>query len=93
YRDRLSGRKGLEKRLKAYTTAIKTLNAAKRQSVLEAVEAQNKISDLLIRQCDCEELANLPQRIREPAKELFTFAFGLLTDYETRQRQYQALCN
>ncbi|MCF7538032.1 hypothetical protein [Pseudomonas petrae] len=93
YRDRLSGRKGLEKRLKAYTTAIKTLNAAERQSVLEAVEAQNKISDLLIRRCDCEELANLPERIREPAKDLFTFAFGLLTDYEIRQRQYLALCN
>lgn len=93
YRDRLSGRKGLEKRLKAYSAALKALNLAERQSVLEAVDAQNRIADLLIRRSDCEELANLPERIREPAKELFTFAFSLLTEYEIRQRQYQALCN
>lgn len=92
YRVKLSGRTGLAKRLKDYAKAIKALTPAQRQIVLEALEGQNRISDLLIRHCDCDELADLPVAAQQPAKALFTFAFGLLTEYEIRQRQYKALC-
>jgi len=40
---------------------------------------------------DCVELADLPETIREPAKELFVFAFGLLTDFGVRAAQYRVI--
>lgn len=92
YRERLSGRKGLAKRLAVYTKAIKSLSSADRELVLQALSTQNRISELLSRQCDCMDLEELPMASREPIKNLFTFAFGLLTDYGVRQRQYKALC-
>lgn len=92
YRDKLSGRKGLAQRLKAYSGAIRSLGSDERQSLLRALEAQNRISELLCRQCDCEELTDLPAAAQKPVKALFTFAFGLLTEYGVRQRQYRDLC-
>ena len=92
YRDKLSGRSGLAERFAAYTRAIRAVSPAERNSVLAALEAQNKIPELLTRQCECAELADLPIDVREPAKALFTFAFDLLTSFEVRQRQYEALC-
>jgi hypothetical protein len=92
YRGRLSSRTGLAERFTAYANAITALGTAERESVLEALEAQNKIPELLARQCDCLELADLPPGVREPAKALFTFGFDLLTPFEIRQRQYKTLC-
>ncbi|HEY2560915.1 MAG TPA: hypothetical protein VGI48_14515 [Caldimonas sp.] len=93
HRDKLSSRTGLAERFAAYANAITALSAAERESVLDALETQNKIPELLARQSDCLELADLPQDVRQPVKALFTFGFDLLTPFEIRQRQYQALCD
>ena len=92
YRDKLKSRIGLKSRFSANAKVIRKLNPAERKQMLDALVAQNKISELLNRQCDCESVTDLPKAAREPALSLFTFAFDLLTDYEVRQRQYAALC-
>lgn len=92
HRAQLSSRNGLRDRFSAYARAIKGLSLAERTSVLTALDQQNKIRELLAGLCDCEQLADLPPAIREPAKALFTFGFDLLTPFEIRQRQYKSLC-
>lgn len=92
YRDKLKSRPALKYRLTSYTTALRKLSAIERQQILDALVAQNRIPELLSCQCDCEDVGDLPQAIREPILSLFTFVFGLLTAYEVRQRQYAALC-
>ncbi|MCE9658080.1 MAG: hypothetical protein K8R60_05935 [Burkholderiales bacterium] len=92
HRKQLSSRTGLRDRFAAYAEAIRALSQAHRSSVLEALDAQNKIRELLARQSDCAELVDLPLAVREPAKALFTFGFDLLTPFEIRQHQYRALC-
>lgn len=91
-RETLLSRVGLAERLKNYAKAVKNLSPAQRKFVLEALAWQNKIPELLNGQCDCAELADLPAAIRDPAKALFTFAFELLSEFQIRQRQYEALC-
>jgi hypothetical protein len=93
HRDKLSSRRSLSDRFKAYAKALKALSAGERESVLLALESQNKLAELLSRQCDCAALVDLPLSIREPAKALFTTGFELLTPFEVRQRQYEAVCN
>jgi hypothetical protein len=92
HRAKLVSRRGLRDCFVVYANAIKGLSVAQRQAVLEALESQNRIPELLARQCDCVELADLPEAVREPAKALFTFGFDLLTPFEIRQRQYKVLC-
>lgn len=93
HRTKLSKRTGLAERIAAYANAIEALSTAERSSVLDALEGQNKIPELLSGKCDCLELTDLPQGVREPAKALFTFGFELLTPLDVRQRQYKALCD
>lgn len=93
HRDKLAGRVGLADRFKAYAEAINSLSNDEHEAVLLALEAQNRIPELLGRQCDCEALSALPLAIREPVKALFTFGFDLLTQFEVRQRQYEIICN
>lgn len=93
HRAKLSTRHGLRDRFVEYAHAVGKLSTQKRKAVLEAVTSQNKIAELLAGQCDCQGLGELPKKVREPAKSLFSFAFGLLTDLGIRQRQYQEVCN
>ncbi len=92
HRKKLESRSGLKDRLNSYAKALRKLSVVERQQVLAALVAQNKISELLSRQCDCEDVGHLPEVIRKPILSLFSFVFGLLTAYEVRQRQYIALC-
>jgi hypothetical protein len=92
YQDKLRRRTGLRDRLRAYATALRRLSPADRQLVLDALSAQNQISDLLARRADCRAVEELPAAIRASALSLFTYAFSLLTDFGTRQRQYEAVC-
>lgn len=92
YRGKLKSRTALRKRLSSYEKAVRKLSVAERKQTLDALIAQNRIPELLNRQCDCEDVAHLPEAIREQILSLFTFVFGLLTAYEVRQRQYTALC-
>lgn len=92
HQDKLRRRTGLRDRLRAYATALRSLSPADRQLVLDALMAQNQISDLLARRSECRALEELPAAIRAPALSLFTYAFDLLTEFGTRQRQYEAVC-
>lgn len=93
HREKLSKRTGLKSRISNYTQVLRRLDFAKRQSILNALIEQNKIEGLLARQCECSVLGELPEDIRVPAKSLFTYTFGLLTDLGIRRRHYEAICN
>lgn len=90
-RAKLKSRTGLRDRVKAYDRAIRKLSKVDRDIVLEAVEAENRISDLLSGTCECATIDGLPEVVREPVDALFGFAFGLLTDLEVRDQQYAAI--
>lgn len=93
YRDKLENRPALQERLSSYDAALRNLTVAERKQTLDTLGAQNRITELLNCQCNCQAVAQLPLAIREPILSLFTFVFGLLTAYEVRQRQYVALYN
>jgi hypothetical protein len=77
--------------LENYDRAIRSLSKTNRDTVLETVEAQNRIEDLLSGVCECATIDSLPEDMREPICDLFGFAFDLLTDLEIRDRQYTAI--
>lgn len=91
HRARLKTRTGLRDRVKAYNQAIRGLAKADRDIVLQAVEAENRIPDLLSGACDCATLDDMPKVVREPIEDLFGFAFDLLTDLNLRDQQYAAI--
>lgn len=91
YRNKLSDRPGLQDRLNLYIKALRTLDHDDRKRILNAMYDQNKISLLLSCDYECESVDDLPKQIREPATELFKFAFKLLTDLSIRDRYYSKI--
>lgn len=91
YRENLKLKRGLRDRLKTYTDTLKSLSDAERQSVHETLVRQNQLRRLLSGQRICQRIDALPEKIRDPAKNLFEFAFGLLTDLEIRDTHYQTI--
>ena len=87
----LGSRTGIRDRLKRYAEAVNALVAVERQRVLTCLNQQNCITDLVSCATDCESLSDLPETIRDPAADLFDFAFGLLTKIGIRDRHYQAI--
>jgi hypothetical protein len=61
--------------------------------VLKCLKQQNAIADLVSCASDCERLTDLPAAIRNPAKDLFVFAFALLTELGVRDEHYAAIYN
>lgn len=92
YQDRLKSRDSLESCLTAYSSALRELGAAERESILDAMYAQNRIAELLAGTAECQQLCDLPEKIRKPVLDLFECGFRLLTALGTRQRQYEAVC-
>jgi hypothetical protein len=91
YRDTLKKRSGLRDRLKAYDDAVRTLSKPDRDAVLNAVGDQNRLAELLSGTCACASIDALHVGVREPVKNLFDFAFGLLTDLNVRDDHYMAI--
>jgi hypothetical protein len=91
HRAKLRARTGLRDRLKAYDLAVRQLVKADRDVVLEAVEAENRISELVSGTHDCATSEGLPPVVRQPAEALFGFAFELLADLDVRDPQYAAI--
>lgn len=91
YRKRLQKRTGLKDRLKTYQIAVEQLTTAEQERILQALHEQNEIALLLSCQGNCEAITDLPTLIREPVKELFEFAFKLLTDLEIRDKHYKEI--
>lgn len=88
YRGVLQRRTGLRDRIDAYTMAVASLNGHELQKLVSALEEQNRIQLLLEGASSCDAIDELPEAIRHPARELFSFAFDLLTDLGIRDRQY-----
>ncbi|MBZ4331417.1 hypothetical protein NR800_19955 [Corallococcus interemptor] len=91
YQATLKPRTGLRDRVKAYNRAIRGLTKADRDLVLAAVADQNRIADLLSGACNCTPIDGLHQDVREPVKNLFGFAFDLLTELKVRDQHYDAI--
>lgn len=93
FRSRLRARSGLKKKLAVYTKALKSISDADRLRVYNAIIDQNRVRRLLSNQRDCERIGTLPAEIRAPTKELFRYAFELLSDLEIRDNHYRAIYN
>ena len=91
YRNKLQKRTGIKERLNTYQTTVEQLTIAEQERILQALHDQNEIALLLSCQRNCEAIADLPKLIREPVKELFEFAFKLLTDLEIRDKHYKVI--
>jgi len=91
YRERLRSRTGLKDRLMKYREVLVTLTPHNQDRVLLALDNQNRIPELLTCQCDCDALYDLPEPIREPSKDLFKFAFILLTEIGIRDVHYDII--
>jgi len=93
HRNRLRSRTGLRDRLQKYRDAAtaKGMTSRDRERVLVCLSQQNDIKGLTACVTDCEYLAALPEALRGPIEELFGFAFGLLTDFGVRDRQYKII--
>lgn len=92
FRKVLQRRHGLRDRFSDYGRAIRGLNEAERNIVLEALVSQNRIGTLLSCQSDCATVEGLPKAVHEPVEKLFTFGFELLSEFDIRQRQYEIVC-
>jgi len=93
YQDTMKRRTGLRDRLNSYQAALAKLSKTKRQEILQTINDQNQIPLLLACQLDCKAINDLPKTIRKPIKELFEFAFELLTDLDIRDKHYKAIAD
>jgi hypothetical protein len=91
YRKKLKRRTGLRDRLNAYYEVIVKLSSEQQCQVLQTFKDQNEIPRLLSCQGECETINALPTLIHKPVKDLFEFAFSILTDLEIRDRQYKII--
>ena len=91
FRASLRTRTGLKERLAQYQNGARQLSIEQQGCVLQALDDQNRIALLLSAQCSCESIEELPNAIREPAKDLFWFAYDLLKDLGVRSGQYSAI--
>ena len=82
---------GLDDRIKAFHTALKGLTAEERATVIRALRDQNNITTLASCDSDCSSLDDLPISVRQPIKNLFIFAFDLLSDLGIRDRHYSKI--
>jgi hypothetical protein len=93
YRERLKRRSKLKKTLEEYHITLVMFDSPKRQRIFQALKGQNKIDLLLSCQHHCETVQELPEKIREPVINLFSYAFTILTDLEIRDRHYYEIYN
>lgn len=91
WRVNLRRRWGLRDRLAEYQTAAVDLDDNGLNQIINALSEQNEIALLLSGVCNCDTIDDLPESIRSPAKNLFTFAFGLLTELGIRDHQYNLI--
>lgn len=91
YRNRLQKRKGLKEKLISYRTTLEKLTTVEQKQIYQALHDQNQILLLLSCQLNCDSISDLPKTIHDPVKELFDFAFKLLTDLEIRDKHYKLI--
>lgn len=87
----LSAKTGLRDRRKEFFDAFAALDQPARNAVRSALVAQNAIPAIFDGVSPWVRLEELANSIREPAKELFKFAFGLLTAVGLRDEHYRLI--
>ncbi|MBZ9816519.1 hypothetical protein [Mesorhizobium sp. CA7] len=93
FRNRLKARHGLKARRQSLLDAYHALVAEDRLAVRNAMARQNELPLLLEDGLPCLRLIDLPASVRAPIKEIFEFAFGLLSDLGLRDQNYQRVYN
>ena len=93
YRRKLQRRIGLRDRIENYYIALEKITPIERLQIWQAVKDQNQIPLLLACQLDCQIISDLPHIAQKTIKDLFEFAFGLLTDLKIRDKHYQEIYN
>lgn len=91
HQPKLRKRRGLRDRMSSYNWAIRQLSRSDRDSVLQAIEDQNRIPDLLAGLRECATINDLPLAVREPVTALFDFAYELLAPLGLRDPHYTAI--
>lgn len=91
HREALKRKHGLKSRVKDFNDAFRGLTDGEKAIVIQSLNDQNNISTLLTCESHCSCLDDLPVSIREPIKELFIFAFDLLSDLGIRDRHYSLI--
>lgn len=87
-RDALKSKRGLKSKIKDFNDAFRGLSDIEKTAVFQSLNDQNKLPTLLTCESHCTCLEDMPVSIRKPIKELFVFAFGLLSDLGIRDRHY-----
>ena len=87
----ISASHGLRDKFFAYMDAIQPLSAPQRSQILKILQDQNKIHDLVTGKGGLPLIPISLINVRDAAYDLFVFAFGKLTDFEVRKRQYQII--
>lgn len=90
HRGSLRDRHGLRDRLRKFADVASALTVADCNIILAAMIRQNDLPALLGDLDECPKLSDLPVAIREPATNLFRFAFELLTGLGLRDAHYRA---
>lgn len=90
-REVLSPKTGLRDRRSTFFQAFAALDQPSRDSVRTALATQNAIPAVFDGVSPWVRLEKLPDSIREPTKELFKFAFGLLTTVGLRDEHYRVI--
>ncbi|MER9893774.1 hypothetical protein NKJ40_17150 [Mesorhizobium sp. M0119] len=93
YRNRLRTKHGLKARRQRLLDAYQALEAADHAAVRDAMIRQNELPVLLNDGLPCLRLDELPTSVRTPIKEIFEFAFGLLSDLGLRDQNYKRVYN
>ena len=93
YRELLKNRAGLRDRLEIYKSEYVLLSTTDKNIINDTIIKQNRIQELLACNSNCMQLEELPDTVQEPIRELFKFAFSLLSDLKIRDRQYSFIYN
>ena len=87
----LAGKSGLKDRRRKFFVAYAALAQISRNAVRSALVLQNSIPAVFDGVSPWIRLAELPNSVQNPTKDLFKFAFGLLTDVGLRDDHYRVI--
>ena len=91
FRESLQDRTGLRDRLNSYVVVVRDLSRKERERILGALLDQNEIDKLVSCSSDCESIDDFPESVRVLARDLFSFAFDLLTSVGIRDLHYRCI--
>lgn len=91
HRDRLSSRTGIRDHSQKFFDKYTGYDIENRQRIRNALSTQNALPDIFNGQSDRVTLDQMPEDIRDAIRELFRYAFGLLTEVGLRDRHYEAI--